>query len=75
MQGSEQAATRKRRQTEPRLEPYRIAVPDPVAKDIDALVERFASRTGEPPENVRRAVEISVLCRGIERVKGEEGLR
>lgn len=66
---------RPRRGHEVRLEPYRIKVPDPIVKEIDDLVEATSARTGETPEQVRRGVEVSVLCRGIDALKREEGRR
>jgi hypothetical protein len=66
--------TRKRFKSD-RLEPRQIAVPDAMMLEFDRLVELVSARLGEPPEDVRRGVEISVLARGIERLKSEEGLR
>lgn len=67
--------TRRAPRKEPRLEPYAIKVPDPVAKEIDDLVEAVSARTGETPDQVRRGVEISVLCRGVDALKSQEGKR
>lgn len=74
MRTSAAREVRPRRQ-EARLEPYQVRVPDALAKEIDDLVEVVSKRLGEAPDLVRRGVEISVLSRGLETVKGEEGLR
>jgi hypothetical protein len=60
------------RRVSDRLERRCIAVPDALSVEIDQLVESFARRNQEPEEDVRRAVEVSVLRRGIEALKREE---
>lgn len=52
-----------------------IALPPAYAVELDRLTEAFAGRTGEPLEDVRRAVETTVLRRGIEALKREWEVR
>jgi hypothetical protein len=49
-----------------------IRVPETLADEIDIVVARVSEKTGEPPVRVRRAVEIAIIQRGLERLK--EGL-
>lgn len=67
--------TAEKRTKSDRVEPRQISVPDVIMAELDRLVELVSARLGESPEQVRRGVEVSVLARGIERIKSEEGLR
>lgn len=53
--------------------PAVIAVPPGLAPELEQLVEDTSRRNGEPPDRVRRAVEIAVLKRGIESLRKEVG--
>ena len=46
-----------------------ISVPLTLALLIDQLCEQIATRNGETKEEVRRAVEIAILRRGIEEIR------
>lgn len=48
-----------------------VRVPPALLDALDRLVERMATRTGEPPVAVRRAIEIAVLQRGVAALEGE----
>lgn len=52
-----------------------ITVPASLAGELEQLVEGVARRTGEPIEDVRRAVEVTVLQNGIDSLKREEARR
>lgn len=56
------------------IEPYLIAVPEPIAKRIDRAIELLSKRLGEEV-GVRRMVEITALQRGLDDLLSEEGLR
>lgn len=49
-----------------------VVVPMKLALEMETLIEKLSARTGEPLEDVRRAVEVTVLQRGIESLKAEE---
>ena len=55
--------------------PVLIIVPPSFAAELDRLTAVFAERTGEPVEDVRRAIEVTVLQRGIDALRGEQGAR
>lgn len=42
-------------------------------EQVDQLVEATSRRTGERPEDVRRAVEIAIITRGIAALQEELG--
>jgi hypothetical protein len=50
---------------------YAITVPTPLAAVLEQIVARQAARTGEEPEQVRRAVELVVLQRGAAALQEE----
>jgi hypothetical protein len=57
-----------------RLEPYAIAVPDAIAREIDRMVEEAVRHTQRPTDLVRRDIVIKVLALGVEGAK-TEGVR
>ncbi len=60
------------RQVKPLVPPQTIVVPLSLAVEIETLVQALAARTGEPLEDVRRAVEVTILKWGLESLKAEE---
>jgi hypothetical protein len=51
--------------------PVVIVVPPTLVVLIGELSERMARVTGETPEDTRRAVELSILSRGVAAVQNE----
>lgn len=59
----------------PLLDPYAVQIPEELVPEIDDLVNAVSARLGEPPADVRRGVEITILKRGIAALRGAEGKR